>query len=293
MRAPLDRDEMFVDALIAKAKSDRLPELFAAPHPEALYVRRRAGIVVVALRQGHLDQTQLATIRRYRLANRLMYGEVDSALVGQHGVECEWWCPGGSDDVHILAASAESGELVGYLVLSFLGSANSEMTLRTEARPRFSAEDVFGWRVFHGVPGLADQPLTRVAELMRFMRTNWLGMLNPLAIRGPVEVGVALYYLMTGPLAADTFALVADVTEYKAQRNLDFFDFPTLALRDAQPIDNRLLSYPRCTEDAYPIVMLTSAFPKTAKRVATIEAALSLAGAEGMRTLIDLRKKNR
>ncbi len=291
MREHADVGKAFVDALVAKAMSDRLPELFAMPQPEALYVCRREGIVVVALRQRHLGQTQLAIIRRYRLVHRMLYGEVDSTLVSRHGVEYEWWSQGGDDDVHILAGSAESGALAAYLAIGFLSRATSEMTLRTENRPHFSAEDVFGRRIFHGFPGLADRPLTNIAELMRFVRTHWLRMLNPLAIRGPVEVGVALFYLMTGSLAPAIFALVGDVVENKAQRNLDFFDFPTLALRDAQPIDSSLLPYPRCTVDYYPIVMLASAFPEVAERVAVIEAALNLGGEEGVRTLIDLRKQ--
>jgi len=74
--------ESFVAGLVEAAAAIRLPELFAKPHPRAIFsVPNRCGIAVTALRTTDLSEQQLVDLLRFRLAQYLEVNFVDPNVV--------------------------------------------------------------------------------------------------------------------------------------------------------------------------------------------------------------------
>jgi hypothetical protein len=274
---------------LADARQDRLPELFGPTPPAGhLYHRHdRNGVSVVAIRQRDLAEEQIAAILRYRLANALLNGDVDPQSVQERGADHEWWFPGQADDVHVLAGATDTGEIASYIALAFLPGVEPWMTLQSSRRPRFEVEDVFGTRVYDGIARLEGVPLSAIAEARRFVRTRWLHPLSEIAIRAPIELGIAFWRVLAGPLAESVAAVVADVEAIGAHASLRRWGIPHVSLEDARPV-TQPRSYPGAVREvrAYPVALFTADVPTAADRMAAVEAALARPSREGVDALL-------
>jgi hypothetical protein len=265
-----------------------LPGLFEGQAPRgALYYRAREGVCMVAIRQRDLSDTQLATILRCRLAHALMNGDVDPAAATVRGADHEWWFPGTPDDVHLVAATPDEGNILCYMAFATLPGATPEMTLHSILRPQFEVEDVFGPSIFHGIDELRGVPLTRIIEGRRFFRSRALPPTSPVAIRASAELGVAFYRTLLS-LSPGVTAIVGDVEAVGAQANLRHFGLPHFQLADAKPV--AATPYPGAVREvrAYPVGLITNDMPAAESRIAAIEAALARPGRHGIEALFAL-----
>src|SRR5258708_4089689 len=95
------------------AARQRLPDLFAAEHPDALYrVVNRNGVSVLVLRTPQLPEEHLVKLMRYRLAQYLAVDFVDTEMIYEARMEYEPLYGVSPHDVHFIAGSAETGEIL-------------------------------------------------------------------------------------------------------------------------------------------------------------------------------------
>src|SRR5262249_3910503 len=105
----------FISDLIDTAARQRLPDFFALEHPDALYrVTNRNGVSVVVLRTPHLSEEHLVKLMRYRLAQYLAVDFVDTDMIYEARMEYEPLSGVSPNDVHFVAGSAETGEILCY-----------------------------------------------------------------------------------------------------------------------------------------------------------------------------------
>src|ERR1700756_5273095 len=109
--------ERFTEGIIRKAEDVRLHDLWMPSDRATLYRERRHGVDVVAVRTAALDQHQLIGLLRYRMAQYLMAGFFDPGMVFRQGLTHEPLSDVSADDVHIVAASTATGEVLCYAVL--------------------------------------------------------------------------------------------------------------------------------------------------------------------------------
>jgi hypothetical protein len=244
---------------------------------------------MVAIRQRDLSVTQIATILRFRLTHALLNGDVDPRPVEERGAEHEWWFPGQPDDVHLIAGAAATGQILCYMAFATLADARPEQTLFSQDRPRFEVEDVFGTKAFHSVSELRNAPLTSIVEGRRFFRSRAVRPTSELAVRAPVELGVAFYRVLVDALSPSVTAILGDVEAIGAQANLRYFDLPHVNFEQATPVS--VTPYPAAVREvsAYPVVLLIEQMRRAESRVRAIEAALELPGHTGVQALFALR----
>jgi hypothetical protein len=142
----------YVRDLLDRAAALRLPELFASPHPDALYqLPNRHGVSVVALRTSSLSQEQLTQILTYRLAQYLRVDLIDPSMVYQERMEHDLLTNVSAKDIHVIAGVPETGQILCYMVLRAL-MAPSTATMRSQNRPLFPVEQAFGWGIYNVCP---------------------------------------------------------------------------------------------------------------------------------------------
>ena len=217
--------QTFAGHIIAESAKARLPDLFRADGCAALYrLVDRHGVSVVVMRTSDLCRDQLIALLRYRLAQYLVVGYVDPDRAFGERWEHEPLEHVHEDDLHVVAGNARTGEILCYLTLGALhGEAPSASTLYSRGRPLFPVEELFGWGVYNRLRILPDLPISRVRELKRFVKNQRLNPRDELVVRAPIEVGVALFWTLTGPLHAETDAIVGAYEQRGAKRNLDYF----------------------------------------------------------------------
>jgi len=283
----------FIGDLIETAARQRLPELFAAEYPDALYrVRNRNGVSVLVVRTPQLSEEHLVKLMKYRLAQYLAVNFVDSEMIYQARMEYEPLSGVSPRDVHFIAGSAETGEILCYAAVK-AGAPGPGKTLRDRERPLFPVEKVHGWGIYNRLRVLPDLQVDKLREMGRFVKNQRLHTFDVLGARGPIEVGVALFRTLVGPLRLEVDAIIGDLEEGVAKQNLDFFHVPLVVLHGTVPYEPEAsYFFPRyqfCT--VYPFSILASDISvATLARLDAVEAALELPGKQALVSLIALKK---
>jgi len=127
-----------------------------------------------------------------------------------------------ANDIHVIAGAPETGQILCYMTLRAI-TAPPIVTLRSENRPLFPVEQAFGWGVYNHLPILPDLPVARVLELSRFVKNHQLDARDERMVRSPAEMGVALYHILCASSIQQYGAVVGELEERVAKRNLDFF----------------------------------------------------------------------
>ncbi len=142
--------EAHIRRLLDRASAQRLPDLFANPPPDALFhLPNRHGVSVVAVRTQSLKEDQLLKIMTYRLAQYVMADQLDPLLIYEKRLESEPLSNASAEDIHVIAGSADTGELLSYITLEALGDELDDVKIRDQDRPLFPVEQVFGRGIFN------------------------------------------------------------------------------------------------------------------------------------------------
>src|SRR5712691_9605604 len=283
----------FINDLIETAARQRLPDLFAGEHPDALYhVPDRNGVSVLVVRTPQLSEEHLVKLMKYRLAQYLAVNFVDTDMIYQARMAYEPLSGVSPNDVHFIAGSVETGEILCYAAVK-AGTPAPNKTLRDRERPLFPVEKVHGWGIYNRLRVLPDLQVDKLREMGRFVKNQRLHTFDVLGARGPIEVGVALFRTLVGPLRLEVDAIIGDLEEGVAKQNLDFFHVPLVVLHGTVPYEPEAsYFYPRyqfCT--VYPFSILASDISTaTLSRLDAVEQALELPGKQALVALIALKK---
>src|SRR5882762_8307553 len=264
----------FINDLIETAARQRLPDLFAGEHPDALYhMPDRNGVSVLVVRTPQLSEDHLVKLMKYRLAQYLAVNFVDTDMIYQARMEYEPLSGVSPYDVHFIAGSVETGEVLCYAAVK-AGTPAPAKTLRDRERPLFPVEKVHGWGIYNRLRVLPDLQVDKLREMGRFVKNQRLHTFDVLGARGPIEVGVALFRTLVGPLRLEVDAIIGDLEEGVAKQNLDFFHVPLVVLHGTVPYE----------PEASDISTATLA------RLDAVEQALALPGKQALVSLIALKK---
>src|SRR5712692_1376486 len=162
------RVDGYVHQLIDRAAAARLPQLFQDGR-ETLYRLERGGVSVIAVPTAGLSESELKAVMAYRLAQYLVVHFVDPRMICEASMEHEPIARVSPDDVHFIAGSTETGEILCYATLEGGPDFPPGATFRSLERPLFPAEQVHGWGIYNHLMVLPDLPLNRVRELGRFV----------------------------------------------------------------------------------------------------------------------------
>jgi hypothetical protein len=283
----LDR---FVQSLLDRAVAARLPRLFAGGRVGLLrHVRDRHGVAVAVARTPALEDDELLHVLTYRLAQYVVAHQLDPQLLMETGMEHEPPTGVTPSDIHVIAGDAASGEILCYLTLKSGADHCGDATMGARDRWLFPVEQVFGAGVYRRLRLLPDLPVSRVVEMGRFAKNHQRDPLDPLMLRAPVEMGVAVLGLMQTSLRSELDAAVGDIEEGVAKKNLDYFHVPLVVLHGVIPYAAEgtfgFLNYQ--TRTRYPFAFCFSDL--SASRIAAAESALERPGAEGLGALLALK----
>jgi hypothetical protein len=284
--------DSYVAGLVEAAAAIRLPELFAKPHPNAiLSVPNRSGIGVTALRTSDLTEEQLVELMRFRLAQYLEVNFVEANVVYEQRLEHESLDNVYPNDVHVVAGSVDEGEILCYATMKSAPEAPPGTTLRTRERPLLPVEKVHGFGVFNRLPILPDLPMQQIRELGRFVKNQRYHGVEDKSVRGPVEVGVAIFRMVAETLSFELSAVVGDLEESVAKQNLDFFRIPLVVVHGTMPIESEdSWLFPRYLQrDVNPFALLASDAATALPRLDEIEHCLGRPGKLGLLSLMRLR----
>lgn len=292
---PADTEsEGFIRGLLDHAANIRLPELFKGEQPKALYhLPNRHGVSVVALRTASLSQDQLIKIMTYRLAQYVAIGFVDPQMVYKKRMEHEPLSDVSPDEVHIVAGSAETGEILCSVVFKGrIRTPAAGTTIRMIDRPLFPVEKLFGCGVYNRLKILPDLPVSKVRELGHLVKNQQLAPFDELVSRAPVEVCFAVFQLLIGPLRQEVDACIGDIEEGVAKKNMDFFHVPLVVLHGVIPYsgEEAYLQAHVQSSPVYPFALLVSDLSMAKPRLAAIKRALNLPGKQGIVTLLNLKR---
>ncbi len=281
----------FIRAVLDDAAKVRLPDLFNRVDHRHLYnVHNRSGITTVAVRTCNLAKEEIISIMKYRLAQYIIVGQTDSNVVFDNQLMYEPLENLKPDDVHIIAGSAETGEILCYVVIQGAVIDTFGVKMADPVRPLLPVEQHFGSDVFcrlEGVPGI---PVCRVRELGRFVKNQQIKGIKELQFRAPMEVMLAILRVFTGPLVDEVEVAVGDIEMGGSVRAmLDFFCVPIVLIPNIVPkaSEDEYLSLHYKTKDCAPFASKCSQIPLA--RLAAIEEALMLPGRSGMKALVALK----
>jgi hypothetical protein len=228
---------------------------------------------------------------RFRLAQYLEVNFVEANTIYERRLEHEPLDGVYPNDVHVLAGTVDDGEILCYATLKSAPDAPPGTLLRTRDRPLFAVEKVHGWGVFNRLPILPDLPVAQVRELGRFVKNQRYHGVDDKSVRGPVEVGVAIFRMIGETLSFELSAVVGDLEEGVAKQNLDFFRVPLVVLHGTLPVEGEdSWLFPRYLyRDVYPFACLASDAATALPRLAEIETALGRPGKLGLLSLMRLR----
>ena len=287
-----DDVRLHAERVVTAGTTARLPRILAADVAGALQVvSDRHGVTCVSLVTTDLTEDELLAILRYRLAQYLLVGFVDPVLVHHDQLEHEPRSGLHPGDVHVLALDAQSGEILCYVSIMDVAAADSVATLRDHDRPLFPVEQAHGWGIFNRLRQLPDIPVGRLREVGRFVKNHRPGVAQDVLARAPIEVALAVYRLLRGPLRGQVDAFIGDLEETVAKQNLEYFHAPSVVMHGTVVhVDKRHYKYPMYRHhNHYPFAVLISDLGGNADRSATIEGALSLGGRAGLAALLALR----
>ena len=286
--------EAFVRGLIDVVAHQRLPDLFGREHPDALYrVPDRNGVSVLVVRTSGLQEDELVALMKYRLAQYLAVHFVDPQMIYEQRLEHEPLTGVSANDVHVIAGSVETGEILCYAVIKAAAEMPAGATLRFRERPLFPVEKIHGWGIYNRLRILPDLPAAKLCEMGRFVKNQRLHTFDELGVRGPVEVGVALFRTLIGPLRLEVEATIGDLEEGVAKQNLDFFHVPMVVIHGTVPYEAEAsYFYPRyqyCT--VYPFAILSADCSRAMlARLDVVEQALAQPGKQGLLALFALKR---
>ncbi len=281
-----------VQSWAARAARQSLPELFCGLPPRALYcMPERHGLRVVALRSADLSDAQKIRVLRFRLAQYALVGFASAEVIAARGMTHEPLDSLAPGDIHVLAGSTATGEILGYSVNRVVSAARPDATLRSRDRTLLSVEEGAGWGVFNRLQTLPDLPLDRIVEGGRFVKNAMLGALDERAVRAPVEVAAALAHLLLGPLRTSVAAVLGESERHGVRRNSEFFNAAPVVLPGVVPLmgPDELLYPARMQHHFMPFALCTADIQDQGSRLQRVEAALRLPGEEAVWALLDLK----
>jgi hypothetical protein len=283
----------YLERLVENGSAIALPGLTGGRSPGALYgVRNRNGVGVIAVPGAALDDDQQRALLRFRFAQYLAAGFVDPELAYRGRMRQEPLAEPEPETVNCVAFSPSDGRLLAYLALRAPASAPPGTTLRTRERPLFPLEEHFGWGALNRLQLLPDVPLDRIRELGRFVKNHRPGEHAGVVMRAVLEVCVAGFHVLTGPLRSSVDAFVGEFEDVVARRHLEFLHAPFAMLRGGLPaFDAEHFLAPALNGRArYPFAGWLSDLTATTGRLRAIEAALALPGDAGLAALARLRE---
>ncbi|HTU18327.1 MAG TPA: cyclic nucleotide-binding domain-containing protein [Gemmataceae bacterium] len=285
----------FIRGVIDSAAQLRLPALFTGQRPKCVYrIPNRGGVSLVALRTVDLTEQELVSLMRYRLAQYLAVNFVDRQKVYEARMEYEPLTNLRPGDVHFIAGSVETGEVLCYATLEVPPDASPGTTLRQRDRPLFPVERIHGWGIYNRLRLLPDLPLAKLRELGRFVKNQRLHTFDELGVRGPIEVVAAVFRSLIGALRLEVEAILGDLEEGVAKQNFEYFHCPLAVIRGTVPYEAEAsYFFPRyqfC--NVYPFAALSSDVSgPMLGRLEAIEAALEQPGKRGLLALFALKRE--
>ncbi len=110
--------DAYIQRLIDEASAQRLPGLFADETIDAIYrLHNRNGISVIAVRTTQLTEEYLLQIMSFRFGQYLAAGYLNTELIHDQRLKNEPLSGVSAGDIHVIAASAETGEILCYAVI--------------------------------------------------------------------------------------------------------------------------------------------------------------------------------
>lgn len=281
----------YIEGLVEEGSAIALPELTRGRWPNALYrLADRGGIGTIAIPGAALTDGQEEALLRFRFAQYAAAGFVDPELAERHGMTQEPLPEPEPDTVNCVAFSAEDGRLLAYLALRVPAAASAGTTLRRRERPLLPLEEHFGWGALNRLKLLPDVPLDRIRELGRFVKNHRPGPHADLATRAVLEVCVAGFRVLTGPLRTSVDAFVGEFEDVVARRHLEFLHAPFVMLRGGLPAfpAEHFLAPALAGRARYPFAGWISDLTVAGARLDAIESALATAGDAGLMALAAL-----
>lgn len=288
---PRDR---YVDELIQAGSSVSLPELCGRSLPEALYrVQDRCGLGVVAVPDGALGERQLDALSRFRFAQYLAAGFIDSDVAFSERLDrdalTDTAVRRSADTVHFIVFASDNGHLLASMCLLGLAQAEAGLRVRIRDRPLFPVEEHFGWGVFNRLALVPDTPVDRVREFGRLVKNPRYGAVGPRAV---IELCMAAARVLVGPLAMAVDVCIGEFETNGVRRNLEFLHLPMVVLDGGLPVfaPGHLLNPALEGRDRYPFAFLVSDGVSMGQRLDAIEAALAKPDREGLAELAALKR---
>ncbi len=290
-----DEIEAYVNSLVDAATDIRIPELIDIDDPGVIYrIPERHGVGVVVLPTTLLTEQQVVHLLTYRMAQYVLVNFIDAAAAFEQQLKHEPRSSINDDDLHVIAVSVETGEILCYATIEAPPLSAPGMTLRDRERPHFPVERVHGWGIYNRLRILPDLQIAKLRELGRFVKNQRLHTFNELGARSTIEVGLALFRSLSGPLRNDVEAIIGDIEEGVAKQNLEFFHAPLVVIHGTVPYEAEAsYLFPRyqfCT--VYPFAALSADVSRhMLARLDLIEEALEQPGKRGMLALFTLKRK--
>lgn len=284
--------DAYVAGLVEAAAEIRVPALLARPHKDAIFsVADREGVAVTALRTSSLSEEQLVALMRFRLAQFIEVNFVEANVIYELRLEHEPLDAVYPNDIHVIAGTVSDGEILCYATIKAPPDMPPGTTLRTRERPLFPVEKVHGWGIYNRLPILPDLPIPQIRELGRFVKNQRYHGVDDKSVRGPVEVGVAIFRIIAETLSFELSGVVGDLEEAVAKQNIDFFHVPLVVLHGTLPVESEdSWLFPRYLHrTVFPFACLASDAATALPRLAEIERALGRPGKLGLLSLMRLR----
>jgi len=289
-----DQVSAFCREMVAAGTQVRLPALLGTPPPGILYHQpERHGVAVVAVPTTSLPPAAVAGLLRFRLAQYLDIGFIDRRLAYREALHSEPASVVAPGDIHLVAGVPATGEVLCYAVLEQPPDAVAGCRLRSPDRPLYPVERVHGAGLYQRLPILPDLPVAKVRELGRFVKNQHPAAARELVARAVVELGVAVFRLVAGPLRLTLDAVVGDLEEHVAKQNLDFFHIPSVVIHGTVPYQpSASYLYPRYQlHTVYPFACLTSDISTALPRLHAIDQALGKPGKRALLALLRLKAR--
>jgi hypothetical protein len=291
---PAAAADMFAEEVISSGAAVRVPGLLASPPAGTLYrVADRHGVAVTALPTTSLTRDEVASLLRFRLAQYLNIGFVDRKVAYARQMRTEPESVVAPGDVHVVGGIPGTGEILCYAVVEEPPLAPPGCRVRSQDRALFPVEQVHGAGLYNRLPILPDLPVAKVREMGRFVRNQRPAVGRDLVARAVVEVCVAVFRLMAGPMRMQVDAIIGDLEENVAKHNLDFLHVPCMVIHGTVPyLRGASHLYPRYQlHTVYPFACLISDIATALPRLRAVEEALATPGERGLASLLRLRSQ--
>jgi hypothetical protein len=282
----------YLERVVEEGSAIALPELTRGRWPAALYhLRERDGVGALAIPSAELEPEQEQALLRFRFAQYAAAGFIDPELAERSKLTREPLAEPEPDTVNCVAFSSRDGRLLAYLALRSPAAAPAGTTLRSRERPLLPLEEHFGWGALNRLQLIPDVPLDRIRELGRFVKNHRPGGHSELTTRAALEVCVAGFRVLTGPLRNSVDAFVGEFEDVVARRHLEFLRAPFVMLRGGLPAfpADHFLAPALVGRARYPFAGWMSDMPASCPRLSAIEAALATEGDAGLMALAGLR----